>query len=294
MDAAGSLATRAWRGGRADWRLHILSTFSISVAFLCLTSALLLMTNLQTVYGKWSKLGRATLYLRDGVDSAQAHAVQQALSSTAGVRSVRFLSSEDSRQELVHEQGDPLLSALPAQAFPAVLDVDFSADLPEEQMAPLLSKLGAIPAVESVESYGRWSERIRNLLQGGLLASGLLALVVLAAVVAVVASTIRLALERRRTEVEVLALVGATDRYVRGPFLVEGTLEGLFGAAISVMLVGIFYTIVQSRWDQDLGALLGVDLKFLPLSVVASVVMMGAVLGGLSALVSLRRLRNAS
>ena len=78
------------------------------------------------------------------------------------------------------------------------------------------------PAVETVETYQRWTEKLSTLLGGGVTASGCLAIIVLAAVVSVIASTMRLLLTRRRMEVEVLKLVGASDAFVRRPFVIEG------------------------------------------------------------------------
>ncbi len=57
---------RTWRAGRRDWRLQPLSIFSLAVAFVCLASALLVVTNLMAVRDRWSRAGRATVYLRDG------------------------------------------------------------------------------------------------------------------------------------------------------------------------------------------------------------------------------------
>ena len=57
---------RTWRAGGAIVRLHLLSVFSLAVAFVCLAAALLVVTNLAAVRDRWSRAGRATVYLRDG------------------------------------------------------------------------------------------------------------------------------------------------------------------------------------------------------------------------------------
>src|SRR6185437_3960143 len=100
----------------------------------------------------------------------------------------------------------------------------------DAEFAEIVAKLRQLPAVDDVETYQAWTERLGRLIRGGVAAAALLALVVFASVLAVVGSTIRLALQRRRTEVEVLKLVGATDRFIKGPFLVEGMSQGAIGA----------------------------------------------------------------
>ena len=99
------------------------------------------------------------------------------------------------------------------------------------EVGAIAEKLRGIPSVESVETYQRWTDRVSRSCVGASRRARVLALVVFAAVISVIGSTMRLALHRRRIEVEVLKLVGATDRFVRRPFLVEGAVQGALGAA---------------------------------------------------------------
>src|SRR5690606_31254310 len=117
-------------------------------------------------------------------------------------------------------------------------------------------QLEALPAVESVETYSAWGQRLDRLLAGGVTVAGILLLVVLAAVVSVVGSTMRLALARRSREVDVLKMVGATDSYVRGPFVVEGAAQGALGALLAIVLCGILYLIIKDAFHGALGTLL--------------------------------------
>jgi cell division transport system permease protein len=97
-------------------------------------------------------------------------------------------------------------------------------------------------------------------------------------------------LQRRRIEVEVLKLVGATDAYVRRPFVFEGAAQGGMGATLAVLLLGVLFLTVRSQVDPSLFALLGVEPAFLPWSVAALLVGLGALLGAGAALFSLRKL----
>jgi cell division transport system permease protein len=92
--------------------------------------------------------------------------------------------------------------------------------------------------------YGReWLDRIEALARGVRTFGAGALLAVLAAALLVVANTIRLAVYARRDEIEIMKLVGATDRYVRAPFLLEGALQGLFGSALAL---GAIFSI--QRW----------------------------------------------
>lgn len=287
---AQSPVARAFRGAKNDWRLHALSMFSVAVAFVCLAAALLLVVNVGQVKARWAESGRASVYLRKNATAAQVSAIEKALKASDGVTGVRVVSSEDARKELLGLTNDPVLDALPTEAFPASLEVQVESAVASERLGKLASQLSVLPAVESVETYGAWSERLASLLTGGVSASLLLAGVVLAAVISVVSSTIRLSLQRRRIEVEVMKLVGATDAYVRRPFVVEGAAQGAVGALLAILLLGVLFSIVRSHVDGNLAALLGATPVFLPWTVVLGLVAAGALLGAVAAYGSLRKL----
>jgi cell division transport system permease protein len=280
---------RAWRGTRNDWRLHLLGVFSVAVAFVCLLSALLVVVNVDGVRERWSQTGRASVYLEDGATEDQVAAIERALRATAGVGRVRRVSSEDARHEIVGEGSDDVLASLPSEAFPASLEVELGAD-GAVTLDKLAAQLSSLPAVDEVETYRSWSDRLARVLNGGVSAAALLALVVLAAVASVVSSTIRLTLERRRIEVEILKLVGATDAYVRRPFVLEGAAQGGIGAAAALLLLGALYGIMRSHFDGALGTLLGYSPRFLPWTLSFGIILVGALLGAAAAHLSLRRL----
>jgi len=284
---------RAWRGTKNDWRLHALSVFSVAVAFVCLASALLVVVNVSHVKDRWTSTGRASVYLKKGADREQIATIERALRQSEGVTDVKFVSAEEARHELTGQSDDPIIDSLPTEAFPASLEVSVQSEFATSRLDKLAQQLGALPAVERVETYGAWSDRLAALLAGGVTASGLLALVVLAAVVSVVSSTIRLALQRRRIEVEVLKLVGATDDYVRRPYVVEGAVQGALGATLALLLLGSLFAIVQSHFDASFATLIGMTPSFLPWTMALALVVSGAGLGALAALLSVRKLLSA-
>jgi len=106
----------------------------------------------------------------------------------------------------------------------------------------------------------------------------------------VVGSTVRLALQRRRIEVDVLRLVGASEQYVRRPFVVEGCVLGAAGATSAVALLGVIYLIVQTHVADVVSLMFGVQPTFLPWYAVAGLIGLGAFLGATSSHFSLRRM----
>ena len=105
-----------------------------------------------------------------------------------------------------------------------------------------------------------------------------------------VGSTMRLLLQRRKIEVQVLKLVGATDGFVRRPFVFEGATQGALGATLALGILGVLYLIVRGKFDPELVNLLGITPTFLPWTMSLGMIAMGAVLGAMTALISLRKL----
>lgn len=287
-----STARRARQGMLREWRLHSLSVFSLTVAFVCLGAALLVVINLRAVAQRWAHAGRASVYLKDGASREEVDALRTALVRLPRVTGVRYVSSGDARAEFGEReiQTRKELAALPVEAFPASLEVEASPDMTDAELADIVGKLRQVSAVDDVETYQSWTERLARLVRGGVAAAILLAVVVFASVLAVVGLTMRMALQRRSVEVEVLKLVGATDGFVKKPLVLEGSVQGALGAIGAIGLLAAMFFLVRGRLDAELATLLGVDPTFLPWYVALGMVVLGALLGATAALASLRKL----
>jgi len=280
---------RAFRAIRSDFEVHLLSIFSVGVAFVCLVTALLVVVNVQHVHDRWQQLGKLSVYLHNDVAADRVAALEQALRATEGVSAVRYVSKEAARRDLVTEHVDETLAALPEDAFPASLEIDMAPTTPLDVRERIADRLRPLPGVEGVETYAHWSSRMTKILSGGITAALALTLLVLGAVISVVSSTIRMALQKRHVEVEVLKLVGATDSYVRGPFIVEGAAQGALGALFALCIVGALYAFLRNTFEAYLTALLGFRTSFLPWTLSAGLLAVGAALGAGAAYVSLRK-----
>jgi cell division transport system permease protein len=273
-----------------EWRLHALSMFSLAVAFVCLGSSLLVVVNLRNVEQRWAHAGRASVYLKDNAPQADVDAVVAALERTPGVLKARYVSAGQARANLANDGEQGELLQLPPEAFPAAIEVEVSPDVTDAELVDASAKLKLLPSVDDVETYQAWTERLSKLVRGGVAVSVVLALVVFASVLAVVGSTIRMALARRKAEVEVLRLVGATDGFVKSPFILEGSVQGAVGASIAVALLGGLFMMMRGRLDVELALMLGIEPTFLPWQVALGMVAVGALLGAIAAALGLRKL----
>ncbi len=280
---------RAWRGGRSEWQMHAVSAISAAVAFLCLAFALLVVVNLSRLEQHWASIGKLTAFVVERTTEADAMQISRALKATPGVQAARYVSSEVAKSEMLEHSATPLLESLPTAAFPAAVEVELDASVSPERAREIAAKLSQHPGIESVETYAHWTQQVSKFAEAANVLAGFLSLIVFLAVVTVVSSSTKLLLERRRNEVEVLRIVGATSEYVRRPFMVEGALQGGLGAACAVAVTGALFALFRAQFDEQVTVLLGMSPRFLPWFLTMGLVVVGAGLGCMASFLSLRR-----
>ncbi len=285
-----AMMTRARRGLREERRLYVVAVSSLAVAFLSVGGALLAMQNLSRLADRWGQSARMTVYLAEGIEAADRTQLQITLESLPEVASLRHLSGAEAREEfLAHAEVDSSLAALPADAFPASFEVELAAGTAPARAATIAERVGELRGIDDIETYQGWHERLAALVRAGRGVAGALTFLVLLCVVAVIGNTIRLAVARRRDEIEVMKLCGATDRFVRGPFVLEGAFQGLLAAVLSVLVLMAAFAALRGAFDASLAALAGTRTVFLHPALLAAIILSGGLLGAAGSAVSLRR-----
>jgi cell division transport system permease protein len=189
--------------------------------------------------------GRVVLdvYVTEGASPAERSELQRELEATANVKSVDFISKSEALAELGRKvtDSDEKIALLGTNPLPDLFRV--TPDDPDE-LHVIESRLlaGGEPQLAAVDEVrNREGETDKILSATGLvkaLAAGLAALLVFASI-ALVANTIRLSIFARRREVEVMKLVGATNWFIRWPFVIEGVIVGFLGGLLAVLLLAI-------------------------------------------------------
>jgi cell division transport system permease protein len=289
MDIASTLR-RAARGMREEARLHVVSVSSLTIAFLCLGVALLLLANLDSLASTWERAGRVTIFLRDGARADDVDELAMALQGLPGVVEVTHVSSAQAREQFVSDaQIGSSLAGLPADAFPASIEVELAGGAGQSGSQAIAERVSRFGIVEDVETYRGWFDQLQSLLSAGRgLAIGL-AFLVLLCVLFVVGNTIRLAVAGRREEIEVMKLCGASDRFVRDPFIVEGAAQGFVAALIAVVALLVGFILVRGQIDASIASLAGMRAVFLHPLLAVGVLVAGAACGAAGSALSLRR-----
>ena len=188
--------------------------------------------------------GRVVLdvYVSTEASPADRSEVQRTLESTANVKSVEYISKNEALEELGRKiETDEAIELLGTNPLPDLFrvtpeDPDRLDVIEESLMA------GGRPALTGIDDVKNREGETDKILSATslvkVIAAGLAALLVFASI-ALVANTIRLSIFARRREVEVMKLVGATNWFIRWPFVIEGVIVGFFGGLLAVLLLAI-------------------------------------------------------
>ncbi len=227
------------RASLAD-SLRRLAKQPIGSFFTCLVMAValsmpmglsLLLKNVEKLGGSWQRAAQISLYLKLDAGSREGEALRDEIKGMPGVSDAQYVSREQALDEFQQQSGlGEALRELPDNPLPGVVVVT-PTEVDKPALEALRQRLAELPRVEVAQLDLVWVERLAAILKLGDRFVFGLAVMLISALLLVIGNTIRLHIENRRTEIEVIKLVGGTDSYVRRPFLYMGALYGL-GAGV--------------------------------------------------------------
>ena len=215
----------------------------IGVALALPAALAVLVQSGRALAGGWADVRDFSVYMAPGVAQDRAEELARELRGKPGVGSVRLIPADAAVLELRKDPGfADALAALESNPLPHTLVVRPQATMDGASLEQLGAEVRKAPGVDLVKLDLEWVARLSAVLDFlrriGLITGGLL----VAAVVIVVGNTIRLDIQNRAAEIEVARLLGATNAFVRRPFLYLGIWYGLLGGAVAmlILLVGLW------------------------------------------------------
>lgn len=195
--------------------------------------------NLQGLTGHWDDAAQISLFLKPQAELAQAQALAARLQAQPGIAGVRLIAKDEALAEFRRRSGfGEALDQLDGNPLPHVLVLTPGAAEPAAAER-LLAELKGESLVELAQLDVAWVQRLAAILALGQRALALLAAALGLGVLLVTGNTIRLAVQNRREEIEVQKLVGATDAFIRRPFLYAGFVQGALAGALAWGLVAL-------------------------------------------------------
>jgi cell division transport system permease protein len=279
---------------RSLWRRRggsLLAVAASTISLFVLGLFLLAGSNASRILERWSAAAEFSVYVSDAISADERAAIDRTLATSGVVIEQSFITSDQALERFSREFPDlaGAARAMPSNPLPASYEVRLRPALAgDAAVDQLATRLRTLPGVTDVRYDRRWIDRLLAIVRMVRGVGFALAGLFIAAAAITIMSVVRLALLARRQEIEIMQLVGAPLAYIRGPFVVEGTLLGLVGAVFaSAALWGLYLSgrgplIAWASGIMDTG-----DLTFLPvtslLGLLAGGTLIGAVGGGLAA-----------
>jgi cell division transport system permease protein len=230
---------RLWFNPASTW----ITLAAIAIALSLPTSLHLLLKNMQTLTADKREVPTITLFLKQSVSEQQAKDRAELLSELPEIDNVRVVTREEALADFRKITGfAQTLETLDANPLPHVLILTPRLSIlggEDMNVDDLSKKLKAYSEVDDIQVDVEWVQRLRGILRIAerivLVVSILLGMTVLL----VVGNTIRLDIENRKEEIRVTQLIGATNAYIRRPFIYNGIWLGLFGGVLSLVIVHV-------------------------------------------------------
>lgn len=273
---------------RNSW-LSISSIGIVTVSLLLLGSSLLLVVNAEKLAQSVESSVEITAFLEENVGKPEQAKIEEAIKDNPHVEKVEFISKEEALKEMKKSFGDraDILESL-EDSNP--LPDAFRVKTTQAETVPATAKaLESIKGVEQVR-YGQGVvEKLLNITHWVRMASmAALALLTLAAGF-LIATTIRMSVFARRREIGIMKILGATNWFVRFPFMLEGIVLGLTGGLLAVLVVDLGYISLTDKLKISLPFLQLVNDPNVILPILGSMVGLGVLIGALGSWFSLRK-----
>lgn len=291
MSSIGYAVDEALASVRRAGRSAAMSIGTIAIAFLTLGGFLLVSINLQALVDQWAAAAEISVYLRDDIPADARSALVDELSRLGAVETVEYVSKKDALDRFTRdfpELADVAVST--GNPFPPSIEIQLRTDVDAaSSVEAIATQIATREGVLDVQYDQQWLERllvvIRTVRIAGLIVVGVLVL----GAAFTVAAVVRLSLQARSDELEIMRLVGAPYSFIRGPAVAEGALLGAIGAIVALALLAVGASVagsqiasVAAEWGST------ATLRFLGIGDALLLVAAGGLVGGLAGLVASR------
>ncbi len=218
----------------------LLTTAVVGIALALPAGFYLLLENCQRVAANWDNSAQISLFLKLDVGEERALSLANEIRQIQSIAEVEYKSPEAAMLEYQQQTGFDAQAVLEDNPLPAILllqpELDGLARMDGNQ---LLQQLRAIPEVDSAQFDRQWIQRLFAIIDIVQQAVAILSLLLAIAVLLIIGNTIRLAIYNRRNEIEVNKLFGATEAFIRRPFLYSGLFHGVGGGILAWGLLSL-------------------------------------------------------
>lgn len=237
---------RAVRNYREELGLHLRVVFGFGMMVMVFGGYLLALGNLNRLVERWGSELQVTAYLKPGTEAKAVSGLIATLQKDPAVQTVEFVSPELAMKRFRDDLGSMsgVLDGLPVNPLPASVEIGLTPGARNPAaIKELANRAGRFEIVEEVQYGEGWIDRYDALIGFVELAGVLLGAFLLAITLGAVTNTIQLVIYARKEEIAVLRLVGATDNFIRIPFMIEGMIGGLLASTFGLGSLGLVFAL---------------------------------------------------
>lgn len=210
-----------------------IATITLSLALIGIFALLVhhLSAQFQQTYGRI----QLEVFIDPVIDDAQRRSLENRIQGMAAVEAVQYISPEAALQRFQQDFGDELLTVLEGEnPFPPSLRVILKKEYAElEQVEAAVTAIRALPRVDEVIFQEKFIRLVNQYFFIGLIAATAIGATIFFISTMLIFNTIRLTIHSRKTLIEIMRLVGATNAFIKAPFVFEGVLQGLIGSLLA-------------------------------------------------------------
>ena len=266
---------------------QLISILTIGFAFTIFSVFLLGIENFQRVISQWQRGIEILCYLEPNLSESEIREILNRIKNEPQISEAKYSSSREVKQEFLKEAGNLLqgLEDFEEELFPNLIQVKLKKTLTVQELKTLAFRLQDIPGIKEVQYGGKWLEKAfesLNFLKGLLFVGGVL---LFGITLFICSNTLKLVFYQRKDEIEILRLMGASEGFIKTPFIIEGTIQGALGAMLALVFSYLILEFLQSKIPMWLLPYLP-EIKFFSLKTMLSIVGLGLFSGMIGGLVS--------
>lgn len=284
---------RALRNMRQWPFLCSAAILTMAVSLATVATFFLIVINIEQLATRWTQEIQVIVYLKNVPGAQELPQLIKQLEDLTEVEAVSYVSPSAAMERFKSRLGEDasLVEGIRPDLLPASFELGLHPRFrSQEGIEAVIVQVKNVLQVEDLRYGQTWLERFNNFINMLRFVGAFLGSFLLFATLFIVANTIRLTLYARRDELEIMALVGATMKFIKIPFMLEGAIQGLLGGLLSLLFLAASFTLIISR---GLNAFwltpVDFDLLFLTATQQLLLVLAGVLLGVLGSLSSLRR-----
>ena len=268
------------------------SLFSITAMLLLLGVFFVALTNINMLMNEAKEqYNQVQLYLQDSVSYDTSQLMMENIGNMDNVETVSYLSKDEGMAQWKKKWGDNayMLDWLPENPLPNTIIINV-ADI--EKMDAVASAAGQFDGVEDVRYYKDAVKKLTSVTHAISLAGWIIIAFLIVICVVVVSNTVKLTVFARAEEIEIMKYIGATNWFVRGPFLVEGVAIGMVSALIAAGLCALMYIKIVETIGPNIFMIFRTSMvpaDFLMLNLVQIFIAIGISVGACGSIISMRR-----